>query len=281
VGSEPIKVDHLREFAGDDRLWIRGCKTFIDGTLGSRTARMLAPYEDDPGNRGMFVELAAAGRLHEWIRAVAAAGRSPSMHAIGDEAVRCALDAIDALDNQQRARVQPRIEHAQHVDPADVARCAERIVSMQPLHKADDARSMRVRIGEQRARWAFAFRSLRDAGALLAFGSDWPVVSCDPLAGIRAAVTGLTLDGDAFNVCENITVEAALLAYTRDAARCIGLADAGMLREGMLGDCVLLDGDPFTADWRMRPPRVIMTIVGGTVVFDATNPNTPDIAHAR
>jgi predicted amidohydrolase YtcJ len=232
---------------------------------------MLADYSDDPGNRGLLLELAADGHLHEWIQLVAENGLSPSMHAIGDEAARTALAAIESLSPEARRSVRPRIEHAQQIDPADIPRFAGVIASMQPLHKADDARYLARRVGAQRTRGSFAFRCLLDAGAILAFGSDWPVVSLDPMLGMRAAITGLTLDGQPFGVDQNLAVEESLRAYTRDAAYCLHMDDAGVLREGMRGDCVMFDVDPFTADWVNRPPRVVMTIARGKVVFDETS----------
>jgi predicted amidohydrolase YtcJ len=225
---------------------------------------MLNDYSDHPGNRGMLVELAAHGRLCEWARAVADAGLSPSMHAIGDEAVRLALDAVDNLDDSCR----PRIEHAQQIDPADVPRFAGRIASMQPLHKADDGRYLRRRVGERRLAGSFPFASLHNAGAILAFGSDWPVVSCDPLLGIRAAVTGLTGDGQVLCPEQNLTVEQALRAYTVDAAYALGMDDAGVLGPGSWADLIVWDRDPFIADWQNDPPRIMLTIARGRVVYD-------------
>lgn len=251
--------------ADDPLLAIIGYKAFIDGTLGSRTARLLADYADDPSNRGMLVELAADGHLRDWAHAVANAGYSPSMHAIGDAAARLALDAIEGIDPTSR----PRIEHAQQIDAADLPRFAGVIASMQPLHRADDGRYAASRLGTNRLAGSFAFRSLLSAGAILAFGSDWPVVTCDPIAGIRAAVTGLTLDGDVFQPQENLTVEEALRAYTTGAAHALQLDDAGELTPGKLGDAVIFDRDPFTADWANKPPRVATTIVGGEVVYDS------------
>jgi predicted amidohydrolase YtcJ len=271
LARETFSFDHACGFPNDARLAIIGYKTFIDGTLGSRTARLLADYADDPGNRGLLVELTAAGRLNDWASAVANTGLSPSMHAIGDEAARLALDAIESLPVESRRLVRPRIEHAQQIDLTDIARFKSVIASMQPLHKADDARYVQRRLGSKRIAGTFAFRRLLDAGAILAFGSDWPVVSLDPILGMRAAITGLTLDEQPFGVEQNLTVEATLRAYTRDAAYCLHVDDAGVLREGMLGDCVMFDMDPFTADWAQRAPRVIMTIVGGEVVFNETS----------
>jgi predicted amidohydrolase YtcJ len=269
----PLDVDAALNFENLGRLRLIGFKAFIDGTLGSRTARMLADYADDPGNRGLLVELAAAGQLNAWANVVAAARLSPSMHAIGDEAARLALDATESLPADIRRSVRPRIEHAQQIDRADIARFRGVIASMQPLHKADDARYVERRLGRERTAGTFAFRRLLDAGAILAFGSDWPVVSLDPMLGMRAAITGLTLDDQPFGIDQNLTVEETLRAYTRDAAYCLrldGEGGAGVLREGMAGDCVMFDIDPFSADWINRPPRVIMTIVGGEVVFDET-----------
>jgi len=259
-------------------LGVIGYKAFVDGTLGSRTARMLNDYADDPGNRGLLVELAANGTLNEWAHEVARRGYSPCIHAIGDEAARLAIDAVDDVRD-----AMPRIEHAQQLDDAEIGRFGAAhatgrngathvrglIASMQPLHKADDCRYAAARVGPERVRGTFAFRRLLDAGAVLAFGSDWPVVSCDPMLGIRAAVTGLTNDGQPFGTDQNLTVEEALTAYTRNAAYSLRLDQAGVLREGMLGDMVMLDRDPFFIDWETEWPRVVMTVANGQVVHDA------------
>ncbi|MHC4099781.1 MAG: amidohydrolase [Planctomycetota bacterium] len=263
----PMDFDFGRSFPGDNRLAVIGYKTFTDGTLGSRSARMLADYADDPGHRGELLELAAAGHLGDWARAVAAAGLAPVMHAIGDEAVRAVLGVIEDLP---AGSPRPRVEHAQHIDEADFPRFRGVIASMQPLHKADDCRYVQRRLGPERLAGAFAFRRLLDAGALLAFGSDWPVVSCDPMLGLRAAITGLTHDGEVFAADQNLTSDEALRAYTAGSAGAVGLAGGGVLRPGGLGDVVLFDRDPFEANWVDQPPRVIMTIVGGEIAYDAT-----------
>ena len=264
----PMDFDFGVCFPDDDRLAVTGYKAFLDGSFGSRSARMLADYADDPGNRGLLVELAAQGDLAAWARGVSDAGLSPVMHAIGDEAIRLALDVIETLPAERPLHVRPRIEHLQQLDVADVPRFAGVIASMQPLHKADDGRYAERRVGPARLDGTFAFRRLLDAGATLAFGSDWPVVSCDPLAGIRAAVTGLTRDGEVFRPDQNLTVEETLRAYTTGAAHAIGLDDAGTLAPGGLGDLVIFDRDPFTADWADAPPRITTTIVGGQPVFE-------------
>ncbi|MFO0875055.1 MAG: amidohydrolase [Phycisphaerales bacterium] len=265
----PLDLSFATRFANDDRLRLLGCKAFIDGTLGSRTARMLEPYVDlapgaDPrrredDGRGVLVELAERGVLLDWARMVVAAGLSPSMHAIGDEALRLALDVADALPRDARVR----IEHAQTAHPRDVARTRGRWLSMQPLHKADDGRDAQARLGAERMDRFFPFRRYLDAGARLAFGSDWPIVSPDPLLGMRAAITALTLDETVVGGDQALTPPEALRAYTCDAAEMLGLRDVGAIRRGFAADLVVLSRDPFSADWALDPPRVDATIVAG------------------
>ena len=127
-----------------------------------------------------------------------------------------ALETIEAhLRRGERFEVRPRIEHVQQLDPSDIRLFDGVIASMQPLHRADDGRFIEKRVGPARLAGFFAFRSLRNAGATLAFGSDWPIVSCDPMLGVRAAVTGLTADGEFVCQEETIDVECSLLAYGR------------------------------------------------------------------
>ena len=135
------------------------------------------------------------------------------------------------------------------------------------LGKADDARLALARLGPARIARFFAFRALLEHGARLAFGSDWPIVSPDPLLGIRAAVTGLDLDGHPFATEHSIGVGDALVAYTRTAAEMLGLP-GGMLREGRAADLVVLDRSPFEVDWTRELPKVDATIVGGRTVFE-------------
>jgi predicted amidohydrolase YtcJ len=137
---------------------------------------------------------------------------------------------------------------------------------MQPLHKADDARLALARLGPSRIERFFAFRALLAHGARLAFGSDWPIVSPDPLLGIKAAVTGLDLDGHPFTTEHSISVQDALVAYTRAAAEILAPARAA--------DFVVLDRSPFETDWTRERPRVERTIVAGNRVHhaDAASP---------
>jgi hypothetical protein len=148
---------------------------------------------------------------------------------------------------------------------------------MQPLHKADDARTAERRLGRRRLAELYRFRDLLDAGAVLVFGSDWPVVPCDPLAGMRVAITGLTVENQPFGTDQNLTVEEALRASTSAPADALGLDDVGVLREGAAGDFLVLDRDPFTADWAAAPPRPVLTVVGGQIVFDARDGTPADV----
>jgi predicted amidohydrolase YtcJ len=244
---------------------IVGLKSFADGTLGSRTAWMLEPYHDAPHTAGLAMEHLLRGELAAWMRAVQRLGLSPSVHAIGDRAARELLDACDACADTPA----PRFEHAQTLHSDDIPRLAGRFASMQPLHKADDARLALARLGPARIERFFAFRALLAHGARLAFGSDWPIVSPDPLLGIKAAVTGLDLDGRPFATEHSISVHDALAAYTRNAADMLGLP-GGMLREGRAADLVVLDRSPFELDWHRELPQVEATIVAGRTVHAAT-----------
>lgn len=258
-------IEEARTFAASSRLRIIGMKAFIDGTLGSRTAAMLAPYADDLGNDGLLVELAKDGHLDAWLDLVRRAGLSPSMHAIGDRAARLALDAADAARTrfpENNLRSAPRFEHMQTMHHADIARMHGRFASMQPLHKADDARLASSRLNASRIERFFPFRSLLNAGATLAFGSDWPIVSPDPLEGMRAAITGLDLNGRAFATEHNLTVEEALDAYTLNPARMLMLP-SGVIAPTFAADFTLLREDPFAWNWHSGTPEVLATFVDG------------------
>ena len=261
----PVDFAWGRAFAHDELLTIVGWKSFIDGTLGSRTARMLLPYSDDVHNRGMLVEFAAhhPDRLRAWARTVIAHGFSPSVHAIGDEALRIALDAIAPEDHARVAR----FEHCQTMDDAELARMHGRMASMQPLHKADDARGAPVRLGKDRMHTFFRFRDLLTAGARLAFGSDWPIVSCDPRLGIRAAVTGLSLDGTPCRTDQNLTVEECLRAYTSGAADALRAPALGRIAPGCHADLCIFAEDPFACHWADSLPHIMATIAAGTPVY--------------
>ena len=260
---------------GDEWLRVGGLKGFMDGSLGSHTARMLAPFTDAPSDAGLWVT--PPDSIYAWTKGADAAGLHVIIHAIGDQANRTLLDTYERVAHENGARDRRfRIEHAQHLAPPDIPRFAALgvIPSMQPYHAIDDGRWAERFLGPERIRGTYAFRSLRDAGARLAFGSDWFVAPPTPLEGIYAAVTRRTLDdaNPAGWVPEQkITVEDALRAYTMGAAFAeFTENDKGSITRGKLADLVLIDRDltripPET----IRDAHVVMTIVGGRIVFEA------------
>jgi predicted amidohydrolase YtcJ len=259
----------------DDHVRLVGCKAFLDGTLGSRTAAMLADYADRPGERGMFVELAERGELHDWIAFVVRRGWNPSMHAIGDAAARLALDACDHADAIARDEglelPRLRIEHCQTIDPADIARFAppNRYASMQPTHMLDDGTTVERSLGPERFDAFFPFRAIHEAGGTLSFGSDWPIETPDPIEGIRVAVTGVDRHGRVVPGRDRtVSVDTAIKAYTTNARTALGLP-AVEVAEGFPADLVILDRDPLTARWEDEStiPQVQATVRGGRTTF--------------
>jgi predicted amidohydrolase YtcJ len=261
--------------AGDAWLRIGALKGFVDGSLGSHTAAMLEPFTDAPNDCGLFVN--TPEDLYRWTAGADAAGLRLIVHAIGDRAIRTQLDVFERVSRENGPRDRRfRIEHAQHVAPADIPRFAALgvIASMQPYHAIDDGRWAERVIGAERARWTYAFRSLLDAGARLAFGSDWFVAPPTPLEGIYAAVTRRTLDGahpEGWHPEQRITVEEALRAYTSDAAYAsFEETDKGRLASGALADFVMLDRDITRgAPETIRDARVATTVIGGRVVHSS------------
>jgi predicted amidohydrolase YtcJ len=256
----------LRDGFGDERLRVAGVKLFADGALGSRSAWMLRPYEDDPANTGIPTITPQA--LREAVLKANQAGLSVAVHAIGDAANRAVLDAIESLPDLEHARLRNRIEHAQLLHPDDVARMAQLdvIASMQPIHATSDMAIADLHWG-RRAATGYAWRSLLDRGARLAFGSDAPVEDLAPLLGIHAAVTRRRPDGtpgpDGWYPEQRITVAEAVHAYTMGAAYASGEERIkGSLTPGKLADLVILDQDIFKID----PMAILNTQVLGTMV---------------
>jgi predicted amidohydrolase YtcJ len=265
---------------GDHWLRLAGVKGYVDGSLGSTTALFYEPYVDAPDTKGLMVT--PEDSLRTWIGAADSAGLQVAVHAIGDRANGIILDIYDSLARAHGPRDRRfRIEHAQHLRPSDIQRIARSgvIASMQPYHAIDDGRWAEKRIGPERIKTTYAFRSLLDAGAHLAFGSDWTVAPLDPILGIYAAVTRRTLDGkhpEGWVPEQKITLEEALRAYTTgNAYGVFAERKRGMLKPGYLADVTVLSQD-LTA----IPPEQIehvsvqATVVGGKLVFEATGPQS-------
>ncbi|MDX9729271.1 MAG: amidohydrolase, partial [Bacteroidales bacterium] len=191
-----MKEQVERDGRGDRWISTGGVKGFVDGSLGSHTAAFLEPYTDLQTDTGLFVN--SEEDLYNWILESDRAGLQVVIHAIGDEAINFLLNAYEkvAAENGERDR-RFRIEHSQHIAPADIERYGKLkvIASMQPYHAIDDGRWAEEYIGPERVKTTYAFRSLLDSGATLAFGSDWFVAPATPLEGIYGAVTRRTLDG--------------------------------------------------------------------------------------
>jgi predicted amidohydrolase YtcJ len=265
-----------RAGAGDDALWIGGLKGYVDGSAGSRTAYFFEPFADSAGYAGLMQTSEAD--LRAWIGGADSAGLRIAVHAIGDRANALLLEVLDSVgrahnvDGPRDRRF--RNEHAQHLRRRDIARFADIpvVASMQPYHAIDDGRWLAKRIGRERSRTTYAFRDLIDAGAPLAFGSDWTVAPLDPLLGVYAAVTRRTLDGkhpDGWIPEQKITVGEALRAYTAGNAWAL-FAEAkwGTIAPEYYADVVVVDRNLFTVPPESIPEaKVVYTIVGGKVVY--------------
>lgn len=259
--------------------WVtwRGLKVYLDGTLGSRTAFMREPFLPDREGRttsGLLREGIENGGLLARVRDAQRAGMQVIAHAIGDAANRYFLDTLaEAFGDQggRLTRARARAEHAQHLSAEEIARFGSMgvIASMQPLHKADDGRYAEGYLGHERCRTSYAFKDLLDAGAVLVFGSDWPVVSLNPWLGIDAAATGRLLDSDeTWMIHQNITVGEALRCYTSRAAYGVGAEDEiGKIAPGYRADFVILSASPFDPATDLRTVRAKATYVEGRVVF--------------
>jgi predicted amidohydrolase YtcJ len=286
-GELPLRVysvvplatwERLAEFVategrGDDHLFWGGLKDFVDGSLGSTTAWFYEPYDDEPSTTGLVVSDTVALKRH--IVAADEAGLHVVIHAIGDLANDWLLDLYAGVSEVNGPRDRRfRIEHAQHLSLEAIERMGPDgvIPAMQPYHAIDDGRWAQKRLGAQRLKTTYAFRSLLDAGAGLPFGSDWTVAPIDPLYGIYAAVTRRTFDGanpGGWVPEEKISVAEAVTAYT------VGVAYAsfkenvlGDLNPGKYADLVVLSDDIFNIDpVEIENVDVDLTIVGGKVVY--------------
>jgi hypothetical protein len=248
--------------ARDPMLHTTMLKGFMDGSLGSRTAAMKAPYADDPGNTGLpqFTQ----DELNQMAVERAAAGFQMGFHAIGDKATTMALDAFSQPGVSRTAR--NRIEHAQVVDPADIPRFKQLgvIASMQPNHLLTDMNWAEDRLGPKRAAYSYAWKAFLDAGVALAFGTDYPVEPITPFRGLYAAVTRMNEQGTKSYYPQNkLTRGEALYAYTQGSAYAeFAERYKGKLAPGYDADFIIVDRDLY----KVAAPAILHTIVVGTVV---------------
>jgi predicted amidohydrolase YtcJ len=265
---------------GNDYLKIGGLKGFVDGIMGNSSAYFYEPYLTT-GERGEWRDMMRnAPGMRELLRGADAAGHWPQIHAIGDQAIDTLLAMYEEVmaTNPPRER-RFRIIHTQVISGPEVAARMARngiVAEVQPYHAIDDMRWMEERIGE-RSRWAYAFRTLHDAGVVLSFGSDWPGTNASwytasPWHGVYAAVARQTLDGEPAGGWfpeERVDVETALRAYTVNNAWVAGEEnDKGALKPGFLADIVVSDRDPFRiAPSELKDIRVLLTVTGGRMVY--------------
>ncbi len=258
----------------DDRLRMGGVKLYLDGALGSRGAWLKQPYADDPGNTGL--PLMAPAQLRNVLVRVAQGQFQPAVHAIGTAANAEALNAIHEIAENFPGDRRWRIEHAQIVDPADIPLFAEHdiIASMQPVHQTSDRNMAEARLGAERLGGAYAWAAIAATGARLAFGSDAPVESPDPFAGMATAFTRMDATGEPFGGWlpeQRVSREQALAGFTSDAAYA-GFAEGrfGRLVAGERADFIFVDRDVMMAKpEELRETKVLETWSGGVKVYDS------------
>jgi predicted amidohydrolase YtcJ len=260
---------------GDHWVSIGSLKDFIDGSLGSSTAKMFAPYEHERNSSGIFLQ--PLSRLRDNVVAADKAGLGVAIHAIGDEGNAELLDIFaHAIKTNGPRERRFRIEHAQHLRPEDYSRFAKLgvIASMQPYHIIDDGRWAEGRIGKKRCESSYALRSLLDVGAKVAFGSDWSVAPLNPLLGIDAAVNRRTLDGkhpEGWFPKQKITVAEAIEGYTLTSAyAAFQEKDLGSIEVGKLADFVVLSRDILAPAERnnIAQTEVLVSVISGRIVYE-------------
>jgi predicted amidohydrolase YtcJ len=266
----------LRAAFGGGQLQIGGLKGFADGSLGSTTALFFEPYLDAPQTSGLAnSQMIPESKMLNNILAADRAGLQVAVHAIGDKANFTILGMFEQAAQQDGARDRRfRIEHAQHLRAQDIPRFGKLLViaSMQPYHAIDDGRWAEKRIGPERAKGTYAFRSLLDSGAVLAFGSDWDVAPMQPLMGIYAAATRRTLDDKhpgGWVPEQKISVAEAVRAYTMGSAYAsFNERIKGSIEPGKLADMVVLSEDILEIPpAQIEKTRVAATIFDGKVIY--------------
>jgi predicted amidohydrolase YtcJ len=287
VGLLPLRVYAMADGQGGDRqtflergtfkgrmLEMRSVKFWLDGALGSRGAALHAAYSDDPGNTGLL--LLTPEELESRARAFMGAGFQVNVHAIGDRANTLALDVLERATAATGTRDRRhRLEHAQVMRREDIARLSKLgvVASMQPTHATSDMPWAEARVGPERIRGGYAWRTILDSGAIIAFGSDFPVEEPDPLLGLYAARTRQDESGhpaDGWYPNERVSGEEALRAFTVGAAYASFVeGERGMLKPGLEADFVALSVDPVTAPpAQLLTAKVLLTVVAGATVHD-------------
>jgi predicted amidohydrolase YtcJ len=260
---------------GGEKLHIGGLKGFADGSLGSTTALLFEPYLDAPNTSGLAnSEMIPESKMLDHILEADRAGLQIAVHAIGDKANHIILGMYEEAERRNGPRDRRfRIEHAQHLLRDDIPRFAKLhvLASMQPYHCIDDGRWAEKRIGPQRAQTTYAFRALLNSGAMLAFGSDWPVAPMVPLMGIYAAATRRTLDGkhpDGWVPEQKISVAEAITAYTMGSAYAsFDEKIKGSIEPGKLADMVVVSEDILSIPpEEIEKAQVEMTVFDGKVI---------------
>ncbi|HYU26012.1 MAG TPA: amidohydrolase family protein, partial [Thermoanaerobaculia bacterium] len=258
----------LIEYGG--RLTVRSVKLYADGALGSRGAALLAPYSDDPGNVGLLVS--RPEHLLDVARRARAAKFQVNTHAIGDRGVRNVLDAYEGAGATPAERF--RIEHYQVVAPTDFARTARDgiIASMQPTHATSDMPWAEARLGPDRVKGAYAWRTVLNSGARLALGSDFPVEDVNPFFGLYSAVTRQDQNGNppgGWTPDQRLTLAEAIRGFTLDAAyAAFEEGSRGTIEAGKLADFTVVEGDFFsTPASDLFKTKVKTTVVDGLVVY--------------
>ncbi len=264
---------------GNDKLKIGSLKAFSDGSLGANTAWFFDPYNDSPDNYGLPMDVVSNGSLHRMAIDADRYKLQLSIHAIGDKANSYLLDLLEDITDRNVAWDRRfRIEHAQHVRKPDLKRISDlkAIVSAQPFHLNDDGNWAEKKIGYNRVQESFSFKSMLNSGIKLCFGSDFPVVSLNPLLGIYSAVTRRTSDGknyDGWVSNEKISVEDAVKCYTiNNAYAAFEENIKGSIEPGKLADMVVLDENILSVDQeKIKDANVIMTILNGEIIYRNNN----------
>ena len=264
-----------------DRLRMGGIKIYADGALGSRGAWLKRPYADKPETSGL--RFLTDEELRAKLDEAAKIGIQPAIHAIGDAANAQAIAAYEWLGQRYPGDRRWRIEHVQVVDPADIPRIGKAgiIASMQPVHQTSDRTMAEARLGPDRLAGAYAWQSMLRSGAKLAFGSDFPVESPNPMSGLAAAISRQDLQGQppgGWIPAERLTFEQALTAFTRDAAYA-GYAEGkiGSLEPGKWADFILVDRDPTKIDAQsLARTEVLETWVAGKKVWERSASAVPE-----